>query len=136
MPGSYAVFGLGLTDQAYFPLVLQYMEKVDVEHQSVQNRFTAALIEQYGINKEMLPVLLTCMLYCTDSLKLKMTRELENVGLLRLLLDQVHGLHYYQVEHLVYLIWGGKNKLQKLADKAEGEQKQYLAGLIQAANRS
>lgn len=57
MPGSYAVFGLGLTDSAYFPLVREYMEKIDIEHQSVQNGFTAALYGHYGINMETLPTL-------------------------------------------------------------------------------
>ncbi|AIQ52718.1 DUF6138 family protein [Paenibacillus sp. FSL R7-0331] len=135
MPGSYAVFGLGLTDRAYFPLVREYMEKVDVEHQSVQNGFTAALYGHYGINTETLPILVTCMLYSTDSLKLKMMKEMEDERLLRLMLNQVRSLQYYQVEHLVYLIWGGKDKLKKLADKAEGEKKPVFEELMQAAGR-
>ncbi|WP_342447454.1 DUF6138 family protein [Paenibacillus ihuae] len=135
MPGSYAVFGLGLTDPVYFPLAGQYMEKVDVEHQSVQDGFTAALSEHYGLNGETLPLLVTCMLYSTETLKLKIRDELQDGELLRLLLDQVRGLKYYQVEHLVYLIWGGTDKLKKLADKAVGDKKQYLTGLIQAAKR-
>lgn len=135
MPGSYAVFGLGLSNRTYFPVVREYMEKVDVEHQSVQNGFTAALYEHYGVNTETLPMLVTCMLYCTESLKLKITKELEDVELLRLLLNQVRGLHYYQVEHLVYLIWGGKDKLKKLADKAEGDKKQVFEELMQACRR-
>ncbi|MDF9839250.1 MULTISPECIES: DUF6138 family protein [unclassified Paenibacillus] len=135
MPGSYAVFGLGLTDREYFPLVGEYMEKVDVEHQSVQNGFTAALYGHFGINTETLSILVTCLLYSTDSLKLKMMKEIEDEQLLRLLLNQVRGLQYYQVEHLVYLIWGGKDKLKKLADKAEGEKKQNLEELMQACRR-
>ncbi|CAM4490856.1 DUF6138 family protein [Paenibacillus typhae] len=135
MPGSYAVFGLGLSDRTYFPVVREYMEKVDVEHQSVQNGFTAALYGHYGINTETLPVLVTCMLYSTDSLKLKLMKELEDEKLLRLLLSQVRGLQYYQSEHLVYLIWGGKDKLKKLADKAEGDKKQVFEELMQACRR-
>ncbi|MBY0011891.1 DUF6138 family protein [Paenibacillus typhae] len=135
MPGSYAVFGLGLSDRTYFPVVREYMEKVDVEHQSVQNGFTTALYGQYGINTETLPVLVTCMLYSTDSLKLKLMKELEDEKLLRLLLSQVRGLQYYQAEHLVYLIWGGKDKLKKLADKAEGDKKQVFEELMQACRR-
>lgn len=135
MPGSYAVFGLGLTDPVYFPLAGEYMEKVDVEHQSVQDGFTAALSEHYGLNGETLPLLVTCMLYSTDTLKLKIKEELQDGELLRLLFHQVRSLNYYQVEHLVYLIWGGSDKLKKLADKAEGDKKQYLTGLIQAAKR-
>lgn len=135
MPGSYAVFGLALTDRAYFPLAREYMEKVDVEHQSVQNGFTAALYGHYGIKTETLPMLVTCMLYCTESLKLKITKELEDEELLSLLLNQIRSLEYYQVEHLVYLIWGSKDKLKKLAGKAEGEMKQNLEELMQAAGR-
>ncbi|MNW11785.1 hypothetical protein D3C71_2093150 [compost metagenome] len=60
---------------------------------------------------------------------------MEEEQLLRLLLDQVRGLQYYQVEHLVYLIWGGKDKLKKLTAKAEGDKKQVLEELMQAAGR-
>lgn len=42
MPGSYAVFGLGLADRRYFSLVEDYMGKIDEEHQSAKNQFTAA----------------------------------------------------------------------------------------------
>ncbi|WP_240348859.1 DUF6138 family protein [Pectobacterium quasiaquaticum] len=45
MPGSYAVFGLGLTEAGYFPLVKDYMESVDDEHQSVQDAFIRAFFD-------------------------------------------------------------------------------------------
>lgn len=39
MPGSYAVFGLGLSSERYFPLVETYMGLVDDEHQLVHDKF-------------------------------------------------------------------------------------------------
>ncbi|MGM1049011.1 MAG: DUF6138 family protein [Bacillota bacterium] len=54
---------------------------------------------------------------------------------LRLLLDQVRGLQYYEVEHIVYLIWGETDKLKKIAAKAEGDRGQWLSELAQAASR-
>ena len=36
------------------------MEKVDNEHQSVQNHFTEAFIEKHGVNAETIPVLIKC----------------------------------------------------------------------------
>ncbi|WP_150271277.1 DUF6138 family protein [Paenibacillus tepidiphilus] len=135
MPGSYAVFGLGLTGLLYFPLVRQYMEKVDAEHQLVQDRFTSAFAEHYGINEQTLPTLVTCMLYSSDSLKLKCSGAFEDEELLKLLVNEVSGLADYQAEHIVYLIWGGTDKLQKLAGKAVGDKKLYLDGLIEATKR-
>ncbi|OAB44693.1 DUF6138 family protein [Paenibacillus glacialis] len=55
VPGTYAVFGLGLTDKQYFPLVGTYMSLVDQEHQYVQQSFTLALIQHYGIDTTTLP---------------------------------------------------------------------------------
>ncbi|HZG17039.1 MAG TPA: DUF6138 family protein [Candidatus Bathyarchaeia archaeon] len=135
MPGSYAVFGLGLADRAYFPLVEQYMGKVDQEHQSVQNDFTVALAEQHGVNAETIPTLVKCMLYCTDSMKVKIKADMEDEMHLKLLFDQVRGLQYYKVEHIVYLIWGGTDKLKKIAAKAKGDRGKWLSELAQAASR-
>lgn len=135
MPGSYAVFGLGLADRAYFPLVEEYMGKVDEEHQTVQNDFTVALAERHGVSAETIPTLVKCMQYCTDSMKLKIKSDMEDDRHLRLLLDQVRGLQYYEVEHIVYLIWGETDKLKKIAAKAEGDRGQWLSELAQAASR-
>ncbi|MGC6588093.1 DUF6138 family protein [Paenibacillus sp. Dod16] len=121
MPGSYAVFGLGLKDKTYFPLVEEYMGKVDDEHQSVQNHFTLAFTERHGVSAETIPTLVKCMLHCTDWMKLKIQSDMETDVNVKLLLDQVRGLPYYQVEHIVYLVWGGMGKLKKIAAKAEGE---------------
>ncbi|GGG69220.1 DUF6138 family protein [Paenibacillus radicis (ex Gao et al. 2016)] len=136
MPGSYAVFGLGLTDQTYFPLVEQYMGKVDEEHQSVQNHFTVALAERFGVNAETIPTLVKCMLHSTDSMKLKIKAEMEDEKHLRLLLAQIHGLPDYMVEHIVYLIWGGTDKLKKIAANADGDRGKWLSKLVRAASSS
>ncbi|MBU5346085.1 DUF6138 family protein [Paenibacillus lautus] len=135
MPGSYAVFGLGLKDKTYFPLVEEYMGKVDDEHQSVQNHFTLAFTERHGVSAETIPTLVKCMLHCTDSMKLKIQSDMETDVNVKLLLGQVRGLPYYQVEHIVYLVWGGTDKLKKIANKPEGERAQWLNELAEAACR-
>ncbi|WP_350224371.1 DUF6138 family protein [Lysinibacillus sp. fls2-241-R2A-57] len=135
MAGSYAVFGLGLVDQTYFPLVEEYMGKVDEEHQSVQNNFTVALVECHGVNAETIPTLVKCMLHSTDSMKLKIKTDMENERYLMLLLNQVRGLQDYEVEHIVYLIWGGTDKMKKIASKTKGDQGKWLTELAQAASR-
>ncbi|WP_025844221.1 DUF6138 family protein [Paenibacillus ehimensis] len=133
MPGSYAVFGLGLADRSYFALVEEYMKQVDDEHQSVQNDFTAAFVEQHGVNAETIPTLVTCMLHGTDSIKLKIKPAMEEDANARLLLDKVSGLRPYEVERIVYMIWGGVDKLKTAAAKAKGEKAELLSGLAQAA---
>lgn len=135
MPGSYAVFGLGLKDKTYFPLVEEYMGIVDDEHQSVQNHFTLAFTERHGVSAETIPTLVKCMLHSTDSMKLKIQSDMETDVNVKLLLDQVRGLPSYQVEHIVYLVWGGTDKLKKIAAKAEGERAQWLTELAEAACR-
>ncbi|WP_010503675.1 DUF6138 family protein [Paenibacillus elgii] len=134
MPGSYAVFGLGLADRSYFALVEDYMKQVDDEHQSVQNGFTTAFVEQYGVNAETIPTLVTCLLHSTDSIKLKIKPAMEEEAHARLLLDRVRGLQPYEVEHIVYAIWGGVEKLRAAAAKANGEKAALLTELVQAAS--
>ena len=57
MPGSYAVFGLGLIGEEYFPLVSQYFALLDDEHQMVHKYFVSALIDRYGVNEKSLPLI-------------------------------------------------------------------------------
>ncbi len=58
MPGSYAVFGLGLTDEKYFPLVQKYLNLVDDEHQLVHFDFLEAFAEKWGITEKTIPILI------------------------------------------------------------------------------
>lgn len=134
MPGSYAVFGLGLADRSYFALVEDYMKQVDDEHQSVQNDFTVAFVERYSVNAETIPTLVTCLLHSTDSIKLKIKPAMEEEANTRLLLEQVSGLQPYEVEHIVYPIWGGVEKLKTAGAKAKGEKAVLLSELVQAAS--
>ena len=57
MPGSYAVFGLGLIGEEYFPLVTKYFELLDDEHQMVHKYFVSAFIDRYGVNEKSLPLI-------------------------------------------------------------------------------
>ena len=57
MPGSYAIFGLGLIGEEYFPLVSQYFSLLDDEHQMVHKYFVSALIDRYGVNEKSLPLI-------------------------------------------------------------------------------
>lgn len=57
MPGSYAVFGLGLIGEEYFPLVTKYFSLLDDEHQMIHKYFVSALIDRYGVNEKFLPLI-------------------------------------------------------------------------------
>ena len=54
LPGSYAVFALGLYDEKYFPLIKEYYSKLDDEHQLAHQHFITALIDRYGVTEKSL----------------------------------------------------------------------------------
>ncbi|WP_141501409.1 DUF6138 family protein [Paenibacillus luteus] len=135
MPGTFTVFGLGLADQDYFPLIKDYMEMVDTEHQSVQNGFTAAFIEKYGVTENVLSTLVVCLLHCTDTIKLKVKDQMEEENILPQLLQEMTALQRHQAEHIIYTIWGGSNKLKTSAAKAKGEKHEWLTQLLLTAAR-
>ena len=135
MPGSYATFGLGLADEGYSPLVEFYMGEVDEEHQLVQDKFTVAFAEKHGITASSAPALIACLRRSTDSLKLKIQLELENEEKLALMVQQINGLETYEVERVIYPIWGKMEKLAGLARKAEGKRKELLLEILQAAGK-
>ncbi|MFE0558342.1 DUF6138 family protein [Paenibacillus sp. NPDC058910] len=133
MPGSYAVFGLGLSSERYFPLVEAYMDLVDDEHQLVHDKFTAVFAETYGITERSIPTLIVCLLRSHDSLKLKIQSELESEDKLLLLMQQIETLSDDEAERVLYPIWGKLEKLAALARKAQEPRKELLLRLLEAA---
>ncbi|MFD3259010.1 DUF6138 family protein [Paenibacillus lentus] len=133
MPGSYAVFGLGLSSEQYFPLVEAYMNLVDDEHQLGHDKFTAVFAETYGITERSTPTLTACLLRSHDSLKLKIQPELENEDKLSLFVQHIETLSDDEAERVLYPIWGKAEKLAAIARKAQEPRKELLLRLLKAA---
>ena len=57
MPGSFAVFALGLEGEPWAPLVAEYLDLCDDEHSSLQGKFLHALIRKFGFQSWTLGVL-------------------------------------------------------------------------------
>ena len=57
MPGTFAVFALGLEGEQWAPLVAEYLDLCDDEHSSLQEKFLHALIRKFGCQTWTLGVL-------------------------------------------------------------------------------
>ena len=57
MPGTFAVFALGLEGERWAPLVTEYLDLCDDEHSSLQEKFLHALIRKFGFQPWTLGVL-------------------------------------------------------------------------------
>ncbi|GKW21423.1 hypothetical protein PEC302107_31520 [Pectobacterium araliae] len=136
MPGSYAVFGLGLTDAGYFPLVKEYMESVDDEHQSVHDGFIRTFFDKHGVTVQNVATLVACLSHATESLKLNMLPALEDDVLFGQLVEEVRMREPAVIEHILYLIWGNAKKLAALVKKSEAKRGALLTSLIQASAES
>ena len=119
MPGSYAVFGLGLIGEEYFPLVTKYFELLDDEHQMIHKYFVSALIDRYGVNEKSLPLIcqgITSAQY--DMVFKNLEKEMEkpeNKELLAKFLKEKEaffiankepGFYKYYEEDIYYAIYG------------------------------
>ncbi|GKV75197.1 hypothetical protein PEC106568_03710 [Pectobacterium carotovorum subsp. carotovorum] len=133
MPGSYAVFGLGLTEAGYFPLVKDYMDSVDDEHQSVQDAFIRAFFDKHSATAQNVATLVACLSHATEGLKLDMLPALENDALFEQLVEEVRMREPAVIEHVLYLIWGNTKKLAALVKKSEAKRGALLTSLIQAS---
>ena len=58
MPGTFAVFALGLEGEKWQPLVCDYLDLCDDEHSSLQEKFIHAFFRKYGFTAKTLPVLI------------------------------------------------------------------------------
>ena len=119
MPGSYAVFGLGLVGEEYFPLVSKYFELLDDEHQMVHKYFVSALIDRYGVNEKSLPLICQGITSAQFDMVFKnLAKEMENPEKKQLLInflkekeksfaaDKNQGSYKYYEEEIYYAIYG------------------------------
>ncbi|AUP76590.1 hypothetical protein CWS02_11955 [Enterobacter sp. EA-1] len=111
------------------------MSQVDDEHQSVQDAFISAFIGHYRLNEQTLPVLVCCLCRATGALKLKLQSQLDDESLLRLLAAQLAMLPPHSVEHILTLVWGKRDKVVKLAAKADGDKQSLYRALLRAADK-
>ncbi|MDR3353718.1 MAG: DUF6138 family protein [Synergistaceae bacterium] len=59
MPGTFAVFALGLCDIMFAPLLCDYLELCDEEHSGIQGKFIPVYIEKFGFTADTLSVFIT-----------------------------------------------------------------------------
>ena len=120
MPGSYAVFGLGLIGEEYFPLVSKYFELLDNEHQMVHKYFISALIDRYGVNEKSLPLICQGITSAQFDMVFKnLAKELENPQKKQLLInflkekeaffaskEEAYNFYKFYEEQICYAIYG------------------------------
>jgi len=144
VPSTFAVFALGLEDPVYFDLVIKYMQTVDEEHQSIQEKFTPAFVEKSGINKQSFPVFISCILSMQEHKSFKIFAEqfstIENLELL--LACKRNFINYISEEtksewseedlkempdyiwkYVLYSIWGPEEKYTALIKKSKADLK-------------
>ena len=120
MPGSYAVFGLGLISEEYFPLISKYFELLDDEHQMVHKYFVSALIDRYGVNKKSLPLICQGITSAQFDMVFKnLAKEIENPEKKQLLInflkekeaffaskEEAYNFYKFYEEQIYYAIYG------------------------------
>lgn len=152
MPSTFAVFALGLESEKHFDLVKRYMQEVDEEHQSIQEKFTPAFVEKFGISEASLPVFISCILSMQEHKPFKLFAEaFHNVENLQLLLDckrnftddisksskedwseeDAREMPAYIWTYVIYSIWGPDSKYPALIKKSPPEMKAFYEELLQ-----
>ena len=112
LPGSYAVFALGLYDEKYFPLIKEYYSKLDDEHQLVHQNFITALIDRYGVTEKSLPIFLDGFLSGQfDKVFKNLASLLEDEENKKLLIKELENYGKHERQTILYSIW--KNKWQQ-----------------------
>ena len=146
MPGSFAVFALGLEGEQWASLVCDYLDRCDAEHSSLQEKFIHTFFEKYGFTAQSLPVLVHGVQSMQNLKPAKEFRTLiANEASLDALLEMKAHLEYYLPDEsrsdkraLAYLwrdvlwaIWGsssenGGSKVIKSAPKDLKEKYQQV----------
>lgn len=129
LPGSYAVFGLGLTSEKHFPLVQKYFEILDDEHQMAHKYFISNLVDQYAITKDSISLICQGIVSAQFEMVYKnlasLMNEEEN---LTLLINELKLLESHDVEDIAHSIWGKSyaSKIKKLSPKFRDQLSELL----------
>ena len=111
LPGSYAVFGLGLYDEKYFPLIEEYYSKLDDEHQLAHQYFIKTLIDKYGVTEKSLHIIFKGFLSGQfDKIFKNLAKLMEDEENKKLLIKELENYDKYEKEDILYSIWGNKWK--------------------------
>ena len=146
MPGTFAVFALGLEGPKWWRLVCDYLDRCDDEHSSLQEKFIHTFFKKYGFTAQSLPVLVHGVQSMQNLKPAKEFRTLiANEESLDALLEIKGHLEYYLSEEsgsnkraldylwrdVLWAIWGkdsenGGSKVIKLAPKELKEKYQQV----------
>jgi hypothetical protein len=130
MPGTYAVFGLGLYSDVYFPLVRRYMELVDSEHQSAQDGYAEAFVESHGLTAAGMLTLVSILLGGSEMAKPVKGITIDTTDLADALIQALEDKEAYQREVVIYRIFGSGKKLTEVLRRAEPPLKERLEELM------
>lgn len=130
LSGTYAAFALGLANASHFELLRHYMELVDDEHQSVQDRYVPAFLERHGLTPDTVSTVVACLRCCTDNFKLSAKPALDDAPTLALVADALAALPEHDRSPVRERLFGPDKKLTALARKAEEPFKALLLRLL------
>lgn len=135
MPGTFAVYALGLNDPEYFDLVLEFLREVDSEHQYTQRDFTYAFIKKWGYNEVTISILINCISATTD-LEIDSEEIVSSPVLLRRLLQILdRDKKNICVDMILSAFFEDDlENLVELLDDAKPEIKPYLEALLVCAD--
>lgn len=130
MPGTYAVMGLGLYSEEYFPLVCRYMELVDTEHQLAQDGYAEAFIEAHGVKEELMPVIVSILQGGIDEGTLVKNLTIDSLELAEALFEALKGKEIYECEMVLCRIFESIENLVAETQKAQAPLKEALEQLL------
>lgn len=101
MPGTFAVFALGLEGPKWWRLVCDYLDRCDDEHSSLQGKFLHVFFKKFGFTAQSLPVLVHGVQSIQEMKPAKEFRTLiANEESLDALLEIKEHLGYYLTDEL------------------------------------
>ncbi|WP_068613232.1 DUF6138 family protein [Paenibacillus tuaregi] len=130
MPGTYAVMGLGLYSESYFPLVCRYMDLVDTEHQMVQDGYAEAFIEAHGVKAEHMPVIVSILLGGNEEGRHVKNITIDRPELAEALIQALKGKKDHEIELVLCRIFGNPKKLAGAVRAAQPPLREGLEQLL------
>lgn len=135
LPGTFAVFALGLVGAEYFDVLKQYLKVVDDGHQSLQQHFTPVFLMRYGVDENSLPILISLILSMQEHPPhAEFLSYFQNIEALKLLLLEKQKLaDDYRWSYVLYTLFDHDYESELMQQHFSKEQWDIYQQLLAAA---
>ena len=139
--GGYAMFALGRASEENKDIVESFIDNCDEEHAVSVREYAGEYINQYGLNKDNIPVITICLQKARSKEGYsKVIESLEDIELLKAFVAYMEersdeGEDEIYISEIIERLWEDEDSLREFMEEKSSEYKLYYEKILELAER-